>query len=154
VIGRGGGRRMTDDDLPPLPELTRTCAWSGYTADDMRDYARAAIEKALECNRTAPLSANLTREVLFEAWQRERLRRLAREDEIAACAARIRAQRVEIKRLAAVYARADVAQERERCARVAEAYTDPHDGPDSAEDTRQVAASIAAVIRALNGGER
>jgi hypothetical protein len=39
------------------------------------------------------------------------------------------------------------AAERERCAKLAESFTDPCDGPDSAMDTQLVASCIAARIR-------
>jgi len=38
--------------------------------------------------------------------------------------------------------------ERERCAKVCDAYIDPNDGPSSAVDTRMVADDIAKFIRA------
>ena len=47
-------------------------------------------------------------------------------------------------------ARAMVAAERERCARMCEEYADPADGPDAAADTRMVADALAARLRGPN----
>lgn len=42
---------MTDDDLPPLPRITRTGAWSGYTADQMHDFAEVYAHAAVKHER-------------------------------------------------------------------------------------------------------